>query len=152
MEWRQEGFTITDERIRVDIETVSLLLAGTNWGYRRPRPVVEKLVENSFCFSLFRNNEQVGFARVVTDHTVFSWLSDLVITPELRGRGLGKWLLQCILNHPAIAGTQIVLQTRDAQNLYESFGFQRSDNLMTRPGSISKPPEPPESVHPDTSL
>jgi len=152
VEWRKDGFMISDERARVKIDTVAHLLAGTHWGYRRPRPVVEKLVENSFCFSLFRNNEQVGFARVVTDHTVFSWLSDLVITPELRGRGLGRWLLQCILNHPAVSGAQFVLQTRDAHHLYESFGFQRSDKFMTRPGSNPKPPGPPESVHPDTSL
>jgi len=141
VEWQQKGFIITDERAKVDIETVSLLLAGTHWGYRRPLPVVEKLVENSLCFSLFRNTEQVGFARVVTDHTVFSWLSDLVIAPELRGRGLGRWLLQCILDYPAISGTQFVLQTRDAHHLYVSSGFQQSDKLLTRPGSIPAPPE-----------
>jgi len=141
VEWRENGFTLSDERPRVDIDTVAHLLADTHWGYRRPRAVVERLVENSLCFSLFRGTEQVGFARVVTDHTVFSWLSDLVIAPELRGRGLGRWLLQCILNHPSISGTQFVLQTRDAHRLYENLGFQRSDKLMTRPGSIPAPPE-----------
>jgi len=140
MEWRRNGFALTDERTQVNIDTVARLLAGTHWGYRRPRPVVERLVENSLCFSLFRNTEQVGFARVVTDHTVFSWLSDLVISPELRGQGLGKWLLQCILDHPAISGTQVVLQTRDAHRLYENVGFQKNDKLMTRPGPISAPP------------
>ena len=141
MEWRQNGFTLTDERTQVKIDTVAHLLAGTHWGYRRPRPVVERLVENSLCFSLFRNTEQVGFARVVTDHTVFSWLSDLVISPELRGQGLGKWLLKCILDHPAISDTQFVLQTRDAHRLYESFGFQQSDKLITRPGKIPGAPK-----------
>ena len=63
MEWRQNGFTISDERAKVKIDTVAHLLAGTHWGYRRPRQVVEKLVENSLCFSLFRNTKQVGFAR-----------------------------------------------------------------------------------------
>jgi GNAT superfamily N-acetyltransferase len=78
---------------------------------------------------------------VVTDQTVFSWLSDLVITPELRGQGLGKWLLKCILDHPAISGTQFVLQTRNAHHLYERFGFQLSDKLLTRPGSTPALPE-----------
>jgi GNAT superfamily N-acetyltransferase len=141
VEWRRNGFILTDERGRVNLDTVARLLAGTHWGYRRPRPVVERLIENSLCFSLFRNTEQVGFARVVTDHSVFSWLSDLVISPELRGQGLGKWLLQCILDHPAISGTQFVLQTRDAHRLYESFGFQQSDKLLTRPGTIPGEPE-----------
>jgi GNAT superfamily N-acetyltransferase len=141
VEWRRNGFILTDERGRVNLDTVARLLAGTHWGYRRPRPAVERLIENSLCFSLFRNTEQVGFARVVTDHSVFSWLSDLVISPELRGQGLGKWLLQCILDHPAISGTQFVLQTRDAHRLYESFGFQQSDKLLTRPGTIPGEPE-----------
>jgi GNAT superfamily N-acetyltransferase len=141
VEWRKKGFILTDERGRVNPGTVAHLLAGTHWGYRRPRPVVERLIENSLCFSLFRNTEQVGFARVVTDHSVFSWLSDLVISAGLRGQGLGKWLLQCILDHPAISGTQFVLQTRDAHRLYESFGFQRSDQLLTRPGTIPGPPD-----------
>lgn len=141
MEWRRNGFILTDERGRVNLDTVARLLAGTHWGYRRPRPVVERLIENSLCFSLFRNTEQVGFARVVTDHSVFSWLSDLVISPELRGQGLGRWLLQCILDHPAISGTQFVLQTRDTHRLYESLGFQQSDKLLTRPGTIPDAPQ-----------
>ena len=141
MEWRRNEFVITDERAKVDVETVARLLSGTHWGYRRPRHVVEKLIDHSLCFSLFRNASQLGFARVVTDHTVFSWLFDLVIAPEIRGQGLGRWLLQCILHHPAISGTQFVLQTREAHRLYENLGFQKSDKLMTRPSANPAPPE-----------
>jgi hypothetical protein len=89
MEWHREGFTISDDRSRVDIDTASELLAGTYWGHRRPRNVGEKLIPRSPCFSLYRNNTQTGFARVVTDGTVFSWLSDLVIVKIYRGQVFG---------------------------------------------------------------
>jgi GNAT superfamily N-acetyltransferase len=140
MEWYQDDFTISDDRNRADIDVVSNLLAGSYWGNRRPREVVEKLIQNSLCFSLFRNNEQIGFGRVVSDLTVFSWLSDLVITEAYRGRGLGRWLMTCIVNYPGIAGTQFVLQTRNAYGLYEKFGFRLSEKFMNRepPGTKNR--------------
>jgi GNAT superfamily N-acetyltransferase len=132
MEWDHSQFVISDDRSRVQVGVVADLLAKTFWGHRRPREVVEKLIQTSMCFSLFRRQEQIGFARVVTDYAVFSWLSDVVIRDGYRGRGLGEWLVECILEHPQIAGTQFVLQTTDAAGLYKKFGFQGNEKLMTR--------------------
>ncbi len=123
---------ISDERSQVQVEVVADLLAKTFWGHRRPRAVVEKLIGNSMCFSLLCNQVQIGFARVVTDYAVFSWLSDVVIRDDYRGRGLGEWLVECILEHPRTAGTQFVLQTTDAAGLYKKFAFQANEKLMTR--------------------
>jgi len=137
MEWHRDEFTITDDPGKVQPGAVAELLAKTYWGHKRPRQVIEKLIPNSFCFSLLRNGTQIGCARVVTDFTVFSWLSDLVINEHDRGKGLGRWFLNCILNHPEIAGTQFVLQTTHAHALYEKLGFQKSEKLMTRqPGTL----------------
>ncbi len=132
MEWHRDEFIISDDPKLVSIDIVSGLLAKTYWGHKRSRQVVENLIPKSFCFSLLRNGEPVGFARVVTDYTVFSWLSDLVIDEAYRGRGLGRWFLSCILTHPKIAGTQFVLQTTHAHALYEKFGFGKSEKIMTR--------------------
>jgi GNAT superfamily N-acetyltransferase len=132
MEWKRDKFRIVDDSSEVNIEVVSRLLAGTYWGHRRPRAIIEKLIQNSLCFSLFSDREQVGFARVATDYTVFSWLSDLVIADAYRNQGLGEWMLDCTLKHPSVSKTQFVLQTRSAYELYEKFGFEKSDRLMTR--------------------
>jgi GNAT superfamily N-acetyltransferase len=132
MEWTRDSFRIVDGPEAVDIDVVSRLLAETHWGIRRPRHVVEQLIEKSLCLSLFSADEQIGFARVATDYTVFSWLSDLVIADAYRGQGLGEWLLVCVLEHPAIRQTQFVLQTSTAHGLYEKFGFEGSAKLMTR--------------------
>lgn len=132
MEWQRDGYRIVDGSSAVNVESVFRLLAETHWAARRPRDVVEKLIEHSLCFSLRYGEEQVGFARVATDYTVFSWLSDLVVADAHRGRGLGEWLLSCVLEHPAISRTQFLLQTSDAHGLYERYGFQGSAKLMTR--------------------
>jgi ribosomal protein S18 acetylase RimI-like enzyme len=91
------------------------------------------MVAHSLCFSLFHSGMQVGFARAVTDYTVFSWIADLVIAPEHRGRGVGSWMMDCPRSHPALRPTQMVLQTRDANGLYEKLGFTRSPALMSTP-------------------
>jgi len=132
MDWKRGSYRIVDGPAAVDLDVVSRLLAETYWGARRPRGVVEKLIDNSLCFSLLSGDEQIGFARVATDYTVFSWLSDLVIADEHRNQGLGEWLLRCVLEHPAIRQTQFVLQTSSAHRLYEKFGFEASAKLMSR--------------------
>ena len=136
MEWYRDEFVISDDRSRVQVEVVAGLLAKTFWGHRRPREVVEKLIQTSMCFSLLGQQEQIGFARVVTDHAVFSWLSDVVLNEAYRGRGLGGWLVGCILEHPQISGTQFVLQTTEAAGMYKKFGFQGNEKLMTRKPSM----------------
>jgi len=132
MEWHLDKFIVSDDRTMVNVRIVTKLLGDTYWGHRRPLHVVEHLIGNSLCFSMFSGGGQIGFARLVTDRTVFSWLSDLVIEESFRGKGLGRWFMECILNHPDVAGTQFVLQTRSAHRLYEQFGFELNDKLMTR--------------------
>jgi GNAT superfamily N-acetyltransferase len=132
VEWYRDEFVMSDDRSRVQVGVVADLLAKTFWGHRRPREVVEKLIQTSMCFSLFRHQEQIGFARVVTDYAVFSWLSDVVLNKAYRGKGLGGWLIGCILEHPQISETQFVLQTTEAAGLYVKFGFQGNEKLMTR--------------------
>jgi hypothetical protein len=136
MEWRREAFRIVDDSAATRVEVVASLLANTYWGQRRPRTMVEKLIQNSLCFSLFAGEEQIGFARVCTDYAVFSWLSDLVIVDRYRDHGLATWLIDCILTHPSLRETQFVLQTENAHKLYEKFGFKGSDKLM-----MKMPPE-----------
>lgn len=133
MQWQRDDFMISDDRSLVDAALVADWLGWTHWGYRRPPAVVNTLIENSLCFSLLQGERYIGFARIVTDRTVFSWLSDLIVCTSFRGKGLGGWLIECVLQHPDVAETQVVLQTSDGHGLYEKFGFELSGKLMSRP-------------------
>lgn len=81
-------------------------------------------MRNSLCFGLFRGRKQIGFARVISDRSTFAYLADVFVLPGHRGRGLGKWLMECIMSHPELKGLRRwLLVTRDAHGLYEKFGF-----------------------------
>jgi GNAT superfamily N-acetyltransferase len=67
----------------------------------------------------------------VTDYILFAWIADVIIDPQFRGQGIGKFLMQCVTGHPAIASTMQLLRTRNAHELYEQFDFQRTE-CMTR--------------------
>ena len=108
----------------MDIETIHNYLRESYWAKGIPRPIVEKAVSNSLCFGLFHYSKQVGFGRAVTDYATFAYLADVFVLPPYRGRGLGKWLVSCILAHPELQGLRRwMLATLDAHGLYEQNGF-----------------------------
>ena len=131
MEWSKENYLLSDDPTKVNVTRTHQLLSETYWGVRRPRSVVEAMLKTSLCFTLAEDSNQIGFARCVTDAITFSWIADIIIEPAYRGKGLGKWMLDCIVEHPKIAPTQKVLQTRDAHAYYEKFGFTQNAALMS---------------------
>jgi GNAT superfamily N-acetyltransferase len=81
------------------------------------------------CFGVYDRENQIGFARVITDKATFGYLADVFIDPNYRGKGLSKWLMETIMNHPDLQGFRSwQLATRDAHGLYEKFGFKPLDN------------------------
>jgi GNAT superfamily N-acetyltransferase len=124
MEWKQGEYTVTDRRADLDIETIHNFLRESYWAKGIPRLIVEKAVNNSLCFGLYHNSKQIGFGRAVTDQATFAYLADVFVVPAYRGRGLGKWLVSCVLAHPELQGLRRwLLATRDAHGLYEQNSF-----------------------------
>lgn len=123
MELTEAGYTLTDERNRVDLDVVCRLLASTYWAGKRSREHIATSIRNSLCFSAFHKGLQVGFARVITDQSTHGYLCDVVLDEAHRGKGIGQTLLKFILDHPQLRTCRIDLFTRDAQGFYEPFGF-----------------------------
>lgn len=120
------GYTLSTDPSLLDLDVIHTYLSEHSyWAQGRSRAVVARSIEHSLCFGIYQGNQQVGFARVITDFTVHAYLSDVFVLPEHRGRGLGKWLVASMLAHPLLRGvTKWSLDTRDAQGLYEPFGFE----------------------------
>lgn len=94
------------------------------WAKNIPRHMVERAIKKSLCFGLFINDKQVAFARVISDYTTFAYLCDVFVLPAFQRSGLGKILMQNIADHKELKGLRrFMLATRDAQKLYEKFGF-----------------------------
>jgi GNAT superfamily N-acetyltransferase len=142
--WQRDAYELSDDKSRLDLNIICALLGGTYWASDRPRAVMKRAVQNSVCFGLYHEGRQVGFARAITDFATFAYLGDVIIAPEHRGHGLGKWMMECVLAHPALQTTTQCLRTRDAHGLYEPFGFERTEYLRrsARDWSKSEPSQP----------
>jgi GNAT superfamily N-acetyltransferase len=129
MEWHQDEYVISTERERLDLDVVHRFLSEeAYWSPGVSRDVVERSIENSLCFGLYRGAEQLGFARVVTDRAAIAYLADVFVLPEHRGQGLGIWLVETVLSHPDLQGLRrFFLGTADAHSLYERYGFKPVD-------------------------
>lgn len=125
IEWRHEPYVISTDMEKIDLDVVHGYLTTAYWSQGVSRSIVEQAIRNSVCFGVYRHDEQIGFARVVTDRTTFAWLADVFILPDERGGGLAKWLMEAVMSHPELTGVRRwMLATRDAHGLYRQFGFK----------------------------
>jgi len=125
---------ITTSRDRLDVAVIHGFLSESYWSPGIPRETVERALDGSLNFGLYRETEgkntQIGFARVITDGATFAYFSDVFIVSGHRGAGLATWLMGTALTHPALRGLRrILLVTRDAHALYAGCGF----TLLARP-------------------
>ncbi len=141
MKWESGAFTISDRREDLDDEMIYRFLSDrAYWSKGIPRAIVVEALNHSLCFGVFQGEEQVGFGRVITDQATFAYLSDVFILGSYRGRGLGKWLVECMMKHPELQGLRRwMLATADAHRLYQQYGF----------ASLSNPDRLMEKLDPD---
>ena len=124
MDFKKNGFTITTEKEKLDIDLIHSFLNRTYWAEGISKETIRRSIEGSLCFGVYENDKQVGFARMITDRATFAYLADVFIIEEYRGRGLSKWLMEVIMSHPDLQRLRrMILATKDAHGLYEKFGF-----------------------------
>lgn len=125
-----QQYTISTDKTKLNVEVIHRFLSEeAYWCLNIPLEIVQRSIENSLCFGVYQGENQVGFARVVTDQATFGYLADVFILPEHRGQGLSKQLMAFIMAYPQLQGLRrMMLVTRDAHGLYAQFGFTPIDN------------------------
>ena len=135
-EYEQGDFSISTNPARIDLDAVHAFLSRSYWAENIPRQLVQRSIENSLCFGIYKGQEQVGFARVISDYATYAYIADVYVLESYRGRGLSKCLMKCIVEHPALQGLRRwTLATQDAHGLYAKFGFMplsAPDRFMER--------------------
>jgi GNAT superfamily N-acetyltransferase len=131
--FEREGYLISTDPAQFDLDAIHAYLVRAYWCEGIPRETMERAIANSLCFALFHGKAQIGFARVITDSATYAYLCDVYVLENYRGKGLGKWLMECVMGHPALQGLRrFSLATRDAHCLYRQFGFRE----LSRPESM----------------
>jgi GNAT superfamily N-acetyltransferase len=136
MEYRRGEFLISTSRERLSLDVVYGFLTHCYWAKGIPREVVARSIAHSLCFGIYDESPrlakearhgaaaQVGFARVVSDFATVAYVGDVFVLESHRGQGLSKWLMECVMEHPALQNLRRwILLTRDAHGLYSHFGF-----------------------------
>lgn len=143
--WTRDGYEITTDCTRVDVTAVHRYLSEESyWAKNIPLEVVERSIRNSMTFAVLHGDELAGFARVTSDCATFAYLGDVFVLPAHRGKGLSRWLMECIGEHPHLQGLRRwILATADAHGLYAQSGFtplKAAERWMERhnPGVYSK--------------
>lgn len=137
-EWQRGEYTISTDPDRLDLPVIHDFISNQSyWAQGRTIETVQRALDNSLNFGIYKNDGQVGFGRVVTDYATFAWIADVFVLPAERGQGLSKWLIEAMLAHPQLQGfRRWVLATKDAHSLYARFGFielHRPERWMERP-------------------
>ncbi|HKQ58668.1 MAG TPA: GNAT family N-acetyltransferase [Candidatus Eisenbacteria bacterium] len=123
-EWTRDGFTISTDPARIDVDLVHGFLTRSYWAEGIPREVVRRSIEHSLNFGVYEGASLVGFARVISDRATFAYLGDVFVLEAYRGRGLARWLLEVVHAHPELQNLRRwVLLTRDAHALYREAGY-----------------------------
>ncbi|CAH0307176.1 hypothetical protein SRABI96_04830 [Peribacillus sp. Bi96] len=135
--WINNEFSISTNKKYLDLHVIhNFLSKEAYWSKGISKETVIKSIENTpLCFGVFKgeldneDSEQIGFARVITDLATFAYLSDVFILPNYRKKGLSKWLMETITNHPELQGVRrFMLATNDAHSLYNKYDFEQIDN------------------------
>jgi GNAT superfamily N-acetyltransferase len=131
VKWTNGPFEIDDDRGRIDLERVTEWLATSYWAGWAPPEITRRSWERaSVVLGLYHDGVMIGGARALTDFARFAYLSDVYVEPAYRGHGLGRWLVQTMIDHPEIGNVRWVLHTDNAQGFYREFGFVATDEKV----------------------
>ena len=129
MQWSKDAFQISTDKNRLQPEAIQAYLTTSYWSPGITLERVQASINGSACFGLYHEDQQIGFARVISDGVTFAYLADVYVRPDYQGHGLGKWLMSCIVDQSEFKDIRKwLLRTRDAHGLYRQYGFQSLSN------------------------
>ena len=127
---------ISTDKSKLQVDVIHQFLTTTYWATGRSLEEVKKTIKTCFCFGVYLNEKQIGFARIATDYTVFAFVMDVFILPAYRGKGYSKQLMNAINEAPQLQSCKVwMLKTSDAHNLYKQFGYtelKQPEKVMER--------------------
>lgn len=128
-----DEYILSSNKELLEYDFIYSELAKTEWASTRPRDMIDQSIENSFCIGVYKQEQQIAFARIITDYTTLFYLAEIIVTERYRGQGIGKQILQAINESDEFKSIVGLLGTTHAHDLYARFGFVlNKDRMMIR--------------------
>ncbi len=131
MRWTRGEYAVVDNQSLIDVDAVHDFLHSSYWAKGRSKMVVQLAMERSLSFGLIHGDQTIGFARVITDFAVVGVIEDVYVLPEYQGQGLGRFLMESLLSHPALSGLELYTASRKARDFYSGLGFHALEDPGT---------------------
>ncbi|TFW07286.1 N-acetyltransferase [Oxalobacteraceae bacterium OM1] len=129
MDWTKENYLVSTDGALLQRDVIHANLTCSTWAAGIDAATVHQAVANSLNFGLYDGGQQIGYARFITDYTTFAYMADVFVIEAYRGKGLGRWLVECMLRYPGVERyRRLLLATTTAAWLYEKLGFSTPDN------------------------
>jgi N-acetylglutamate synthase-like GNAT family acetyltransferase len=96
---------------------------------RSRRDLRRKLSGSTVVVSAWRGRRMVGFGRASSDGVYRAVLWDVVVATDLQGRGIGRRLVEALLEAPELRQTErVYLMTTNGSGFYQQLGFRSADS------------------------
>lgn len=129
MNWTKDTYLVSTDDNLLQLDVIHANLTRSTWASGIDETTVREAVEHSLNFGLYDDREQIGYARFITDYATFAYMADVFVVDNYRGKGLGRWLVECMLEYPGVERyRRLLLATTTAAWLYEKLGFSKPDN------------------------
>jgi GNAT superfamily N-acetyltransferase len=120
-----EEFLFSTDKLKLNVPFIHAFISQSYWAKDIPVDILETSIQNSLSIGIYKESNQIGFARVITDFSTFAYLADVFVDEAFRGRGVSKKLMNFILSFEEFGKLRrFLLATSDAHGLYSQFGFR----------------------------
>ncbi len=118
------------EQTEIDWDELSDMYQAAPLGDKSPADLELVFSNSKFKCFLFNKTALIGAGRALADGKDCSYICDIAIRPEYHGRGLGKKLLQYLIEESSGHSKIILYANPGMEGFYSKLGFKKMNTAM----------------------
>lgn len=118
----------------LDVTDYNNLRDSAGWGRIPEKQARAGLSRSDFVIAAKDGERTVGMSRVLTDGGCVALILDVVVHPEYQGKGIGRTLMQSVMNYinnriaQGEVGHICLMAAKGKEDFYKKFGFEERPN------------------------
>ncbi|HDX9628595.1 TPA: GNAT family N-acetyltransferase [Bacillus cereus] len=119
-------------------EQLKKLYDSVGWWPERKEIDIEKMLKNSIAIGVWKENELIGFARVVSDGVFRAYIEDVVVHESVRNQGIGEKMLIMLLQEISHVHIVSLFCGEKLIKFYGEQQFQTTKQIVMHRNQIGK--------------